>query len=132
MFAIPMAPLEAATNGMEVIARLADADPAEVARSAKTHKEVLTTVAGYRTLLDCLVAEHFGVTGSRVLITDASELIDSVSGRLKEEALLPKDRKTLDAVKELHFPRSSFVHNSYPLNEKGSPATIQGVVPPSP
>jgi type I restriction-modification system DNA methylase subunit len=110
MFAIPMGPLEAATAGMEKIAHLADADPAEVARSASTHKEVLGAIAGYRTLLDCLVAEHFGVAGSQGLITEAHELIDGISGRLQEEELTAKDRKTIAAAKEISKHRA-FLHS---------------------
>jgi hypothetical protein len=61
LYGIPMEPLERATRNMELIADLTDATPAEAARSADKYKEVLSGVRGYRALLHCLVAEHFGV-----------------------------------------------------------------------
>jgi hypothetical protein len=74
MFALPMEPLERATRNMERIADLSDATLTEVAQSGRTYEEVLAGVRGYRALLDCLTAEHFGVEGAAELISHGSDL----------------------------------------------------------
>ncbi len=74
MYGIPMEPLERATRNMEDIADLTDATLAEVTKSAETYEKVVAGVEGYRALLDCLTAEHFGVKGASHLITEGSDL----------------------------------------------------------
>lgn len=74
MYGIPIEPLERATRNMEQIADLTDATPAEVTKSAETHEQVLAGVEGYRALLDCLTAEHFGAKGASQLVSEGSDL----------------------------------------------------------
>ena len=63
VFGIKMEPLQRATAGMEVVADLTDATLSEVTQSAETYKNAVVGVRGYRRLLDCLTAEHFGARG---------------------------------------------------------------------
>ncbi|MCK4342439.1 MAG: Eco57I restriction-modification methylase domain-containing protein [Phycisphaerae bacterium] len=89
MYGIPMEPLERATRNMEDIADLTDATVAEVTKSAETYEKVVAGVEGYRALLDCLTAEHFGVKGASHLVTEGSDLdlehwsktVESLPGR---------------------------------------------------
>lgn len=74
LWSIPMEPLERATRNMEQIADLTDATLTEVTKSAETYKQVLAGVEGYRVLLDCLTAEHFGVEGASQLVTEGADL----------------------------------------------------------
>jgi len=74
LFAIPMEPLERATRNMELIADLTDATLTEVTKSADTCTKVLADVKGYRALLDCLTAQHFGQPQARDIVLHAESL----------------------------------------------------------
>jgi hypothetical protein len=74
LWSIPMEPLERATKNMEKIADLSDVTLSEVNQSASTYQEVLAGVKGYRVLLDCMTAEHFGVEGASALVTEGHDL----------------------------------------------------------
>ena len=74
LWSIPMEPLERATKNMETIADLSDVTLTEVHKSAETYQKVLAGVKGYRVLLDCMTAEHFGVEGAANLVTEGADL----------------------------------------------------------
>ena len=99
MYGIPMEPLERATRNMEKIADLADATLTEVVRSAETYKEVLSGVRGYRELLDCLVAEHFGVEGGSNLVKHGQLTLDDWDKTRKQ--LSAGEREALDQAVKL-------------------------------
>lgn len=74
LFAIPMGPLDVATRLMERIANQTDASPAEAEKSAETYWDVLKQVRGYRALLDCLTARHFGQAKAGDVVVHAEAL----------------------------------------------------------
>ncbi|MBK8270267.1 MAG: N-6 DNA methylase [Planctomycetes bacterium] len=74
LFAIPMEPLERATRNMELIADITDATLKEVTQSVETYSRVLSGVEGYRALLDCLTAVHFGIASAKDVVVHAEAL----------------------------------------------------------
>jgi hypothetical protein len=74
LWTIPMEPLERATRNMELIADLSDVTLTEVHQSAETYQRVLAGVKGYRVLLDCMTAEHFGVRSASSMVTQGHDL----------------------------------------------------------
>lgn len=74
LWSIPMEPLRRATKNMELIADLSDVTLTEVHRSAETYHQVLSGIRGYRALLDCITADHFGVSGAASLVTEGGDL----------------------------------------------------------
>jgi hypothetical protein len=105
LYGIPMEPLERATRNMELIADLTDATPTEAARSAETYKQVLSGVRGYRALLNCLVAEHFGVKGASELVKHGQ--LDLEHWEETQQHLSRKERQALSdagiVAKERNF-----------------------------
>lgn len=103
LFAIPMEPLERATRNMELIADLTDATLSEVTKSADTYRQVLSGVTGYRALLDCLTAEHFGVGGAHDVVVHAESLglkLDEWDRSLEKAAANKGTRKMLDIIRD--------------------------------
>jgi hypothetical protein len=107
MFALPLEPLQRATSNMESIAHLSDATLTEVGRSARIYQDVLSGVRGYRALLDCLTAEHFGVPGASELISHGSDLdLDHWDATVKK--LDAKDRRWIEQAEKISRERSFF------------------------
>jgi type I restriction-modification system DNA methylase subunit len=107
MYGIPMEPLERATRNMEMIADLADATLTEVARSAETYRQVLAGVRGYRALLDCLVAESFGVEDASNLVKHGQ--LDLERWEQAQKTLSHAERQALDEAEHLNEERN-FLH----------------------
>ena len=74
LFAVPTEPLEQATRQMELIAKYSDATLDEVHQSAQIFETVQNSIRGYRVLLDCLTAEHFGVQHAASLVEHGGDL----------------------------------------------------------
>jgi hypothetical protein len=107
VFGIKMEPLQRATAGLEVVANLTDATLSEVGRSAETYKNALVGVRGYRALLDCLTAEHFGVPGASELISHGSDLdLDHWDAAVK--SLHAKDRRWIEQAEQVSRQRAFF------------------------
>jgi hypothetical protein len=107
MFSLPLEPLERATRSMEQIADITDATLVEVTRSADTYKQVVTGVSGYRALLDCLTAEHFGVDGASSLVTHGSDL-DVEHWERTVKALPARDRRWINESQRISRERAFF------------------------
>ena len=107
VFGIAMEPLQRATRNMELIADLTDATLTEVSRSADIYKEVLSGVRGYRALLDCLTAEHFGVPGASELISHGSDL-DLEHWGATVKGLPAKDRRWIEQAEQISRERGFF------------------------
>ncbi len=107
MFALPLEPLQRATRNMESIADLFDATLSEVGRSARIYQDVLVGVRGYRALLDCLTAEHFGVPGASELISQGHDLdLDHWDETVKQ--LDAKDRRWIEQAQKISRERAFF------------------------
>ncbi len=107
MFALPLEPLHRATRGMEMVADLTDATLSEVSRSAETYKNALVGVRGYRALLDCLTAEHFGVPGASELVSQGGDL-DLEHWDATVKSLHAKDRRWIEQAEKTGRERAFF------------------------
>jgi hypothetical protein len=107
LWSIPMEPLERATRNMELIADLSDVTLTEVHQSASTYQQVLAGVEGYRVLLDCITAEHFGVQGASSLVTQGHNL-DLEHWHLNVSSLPSKERRWVEAATAISSERRFF------------------------
>ncbi len=107
VFGIKMEPLERATAGLEVVANLTDATLSEVTQSAETYKKALVGVRGYRALLDCLTAEHFGAPGASKLVSQGSDL-DLEHWDECVKGLPAKERRWIEQAEKIGRERTFF------------------------
>lgn len=70
LWPLDLGPLEIATKGMEIISQSTDVTLNEVHQSVDLFRKVGQGVEGYRVLLDCIVAERFGIAGASRMVAD--------------------------------------------------------------
>ncbi len=107
LWAVPMEPLQRATKNMETIADLCDVTLTEVHKSADTYHQVLAGVEGYRVLLDCITAEHFGVEGAASLALQGGDL-DLEKWQATAKKLKGKDREWVAEAMRVSAERRFF------------------------
>jgi len=98
LFAINLEPLKRAMRDMLFVSDLPDATVEQVRQSYKKFGEANKGLAGYRILLDMLVAEHFGIPDAKKMLVSDFDKIDLNKLHASITKLPDKDRKLIEKV----------------------------------
>ena len=101
LFAINLEPLKRAMRDMIFVSDLPDATVEQVRQSYKKFGEANKGLAGYRILLDMLVAEHFGIPDAKKMLVSDFDKIDLNNLHASIAKLPDKDRKLIEKVEAI-------------------------------
>jgi hypothetical protein len=111
MFGLDYEPLLRAINYVLFVSKIADATAAEVTQSQSRYGEARRALAGYRLVLDLLVAQHFGLPAAAGLVKAGKDLDLTDAHKFAASLADDKERRLVAEVAALaHRPDLRFFH----------------------
>lgn len=108
LFTVNMEPLDRAVRNMLFVSGLSDATYQQVKDSEQKYRDADKNISGYRTLLNILVSEYFGIEEAKLFLMENCSLIDLDNLKKSLDSLHKKDRKVIESIEKISGEKRFF------------------------